>query len=267
MSKTSIDQIERKDTMEIKDILKFPLTGIPDGPQPHRALALLLRQDDHYFLKFREKISSQNQESEYFTVNFKVTMTRRWKRLLLQTYLDSLVRREDLHLTFADFLILEELYQRVLDIGLEERSKGLTIQDRALLSCTEKFLHYAPLRSLFYEKPGIENFREKIVAWSEMCKFFSFTDERTFRSRLETYQPSKFLEITVVVPLSDPERTSLRYSSYCKGHPTPGRKGEAPLPLDLQPTEEGPSNDDPNLYAAEVFWNVLLSQIQSEDTP
>lgn len=239
--------------------------GYPDGPAYHSVPTFVLRESNPYLIEYREKSSSQIQESEYYTVSFKVSMTRRWKRLLLQTYLDSLLRREDFYITFADFLILEELYQSIYEEREEEgyEQKRL-IYDIELCSITEKFLKFAPSKSHFFERPGLPDFREKVISFSAMLKTFKFSDERTYKSRVRTFQPSNFLEIAVVVPLPEfEERNSTRYSSYCKGHPTPGRKGEAPLPLELQPIDNRPPDEDPEILSQtiEFHWLVLTQSI------
>lgn len=56
-------------------------------------------------------------------------------------------------------------------------------------------------------------------------------------SLIKKYQ-IKLVLTTLPSPEINVPRFTKRYSGYCKGHPTPGRSGEAPLPLELQPTED-----------------------------
>lgn len=256
--------------MSLKKILTKPLWGIPSGPSSdYSELSLVVSEVDPYSIKIanREKSKlSQTSESEYFTVTYQVSLTRKWKRMLLQTYLDSIIRRKVLEITLVDFLILEDLFSKIKeehDLSEDKEAEKRRYYDTEILYITDLFLRFCPMTESKLTRPGLENFRDLILKLGMTTKIFKFSDERTYRSRIQTYHPGKFLEITVVVPLTrrDKDRSSKRYSSYCKGHPTPGRRGEAPLPYYLQ--KELGENPDfrPEILIVnlEVNWKALTS--------
>jgi hypothetical protein len=153
-----------------------------------------------------------------------------------------IIRRERAEITIVDFLILEDLHYRLL-IERQENPKELIHfeeSDRELLLILELFLESAPAVSLLFFREGVEDFKEKIIHLTEnFFSFFNFSSDREYNSRLQVYAPEKWVKLTVEVPFPLARESSTNpYSSYTKGHPSPGRKGQAPLPMWLQKTQE-----------------------------
>jgi hypothetical protein len=194
-------------------------------------------------------------ESEYFTVKFKYTMTFREKCLLLETVLNSLVRKDKIQLNLAEYMIIEFLIAEIVEIPerLTKQKDYEKIKEKIsnLLDISTTILYYLPLvtrytNSGFRGKATLEDIihlmEEKDVLMTE----------RELGSRLDKYFPGKLLEFTVEMPLNSSSR-GIPYSSYTKGYGESGHK-KTSSPQDWE-------IDGEDIFGEKDFGTYILPKI------
>jgi hypothetical protein len=202
-----------------------------------------------------ERKNLLEKESEYFTVKFKYTMTYREKCLLLETIINSIVRKEYQVLNLAEYMIIEFLADKVSFLPeAAVRSKSYEeIRKKVsnLLDISYTILHNLPLSTRIEKKKTLppEIFKDLLSLMEE--KDILMTD-REYGSRVDKYFPGKLLEFTVEMPLNSNPR-GIPYSSYTKGYGESGHK-KTSTPQDWE-------IDGEDIYGEKDFGSIILPQI------
>jgi hypothetical protein len=194
-------------------------------------------------------------ESEYFTVKFKYTMTFREKCLLLETILNSIVRKDKIQLNLAEYMILEFLISEIVEIPerLIRSKKYEEIKEKVenLLNVSSTVLYYLPLVTRYTNSGfrGQATIRDIIQLMEEKDILMT---ERELGSRMDKYFPGKLLEFTVEMPLNSNSR-GIPYSSYTKGYGGSGHK-KTSSPQDWE-------IDGEDIYGEKDFSTYILPKI------
>lgn len=176
--------------------------------------------------EYDNEIESQIQESEYFTVKWRITMTRKIRRIFLQTMIDSVYRKTIALINLAEYMILENLMSEILEKDQpksEKDEKSKNYYEELIGTCLFILQHFKLKTKLETPEPEIsmEQAREAI----KDLKDFSISDDRTYASRRQFYFPQGLVQITVEVPLlKEEKRNSVPYSSYTKGYGESGKR-------------------------------------------
>jgi len=181
----------------------------------------IVRQSNSIIADENENVQrSLSSESEYPTVNYGFPLSKKKKRILLQNLLDRYFLREGNFLYFAEWLVLEDLTSRIREEDTKEKlSEEDILWYNETLSLTNWILKEVSLKAKSFMKPGNGLSKQTILGAVENFLSFKVSDERTFRSRLDSYLPEKIIRFTVGIPLIQRERTNTkRYSSYTKGY-------------------------------------------------
>jgi hypothetical protein len=160
---------------------------------------------------------------EYLTVNYNVTLSRKVRRVLLQTVLDSVMRKKVLFLNLGEYIVIEDLVFRILtqDQIEQKQHEKYRVHVEQMLGFALLVLHIVPVRTRYeiMNNEGHETLRQLLNLVLKKCSDFSISDSRTYESRRSYYNLKKFIEFSVQVPLIDSEsRNSIPYSSYTKGY-------------------------------------------------
>jgi len=160
-------------------------------------------------------------ESEYFTVSYKEIMTRKKRSIFLQTILDSVVRKENFVLNLAEYMIIEDLVTKIIELDLIEREdqEKYRLFTEDLVSVASLFLKVVPLSTKSDQKSELPNQRDSILLLEKELSYFQFSEDREYGSRQSYYFSGRLVEFTVEIPLSiAKDYFYVPYSSYCKGY-------------------------------------------------
>lgn len=190
------------------------------------------------------------------TVRPKVDLTRYQISMLLDTLCFEVVR---LGINFSTWLTLEYLSSRLRGSRKIWEIRN-PIERRVLLSA-ELLLLTSQSNWLSLEDRTL--IPEEIVTYLRNNKLLP--SERTYFSRIEYWQPSKFLEVRAVRldVFFEKEKSSVPYSSYCKGYGESSRTGRR---LKTRPSAEldGEETERPEvlLELQEILNLLYLNQIE-----
>lgn len=209
------------------------------------------------------KKDTDQMSGEYFTVTYNTPMTRKGRRLLLQTVLDSVIRKDPLLLNLGEYIIIEDLTSKIIENDSVENEQQLKYKraTEELLGIALMFLRAIPLTSRVEPEIPEPNLREFILALVyDECEFFSFSSDQTYGSRIATYHPARSVEFTVEIPLQDDEGFFVPYSSYCKGYGESHPK-HVRTPVDWEIDGEDTSNFEESQSIIPVdFYNRLWNR-------
>lgn len=175
-----------------------------------------------YVIDARRRERSSQLAGEYLTVKYKLTLSRKAKRLLLQTLLDSVMRKKFLTLNLGEYILIEDLVDRIENEDPVENKQQIEhkIATEQMLSFAILILRVCPLstRNLIIvpEDLKIQDILQQVL---ESLTYFTISDDRTYASRRAYYDSSEKIEFTVQIPLMHvDDRNSIPYDSYTRGY-------------------------------------------------
>jgi len=205
-----------KKTESVSDSVSSALFLSPEDEKMYRVEIPAYVTDD------RKNLPENDQTSEYYTVNFEITMDARRRRLLLDTILNMVYHRDQwMKLSLADYIIIETLFTQILenDSPAEDRQEKFRANTQDLLGAAKFFLQSLPVQ--VSKQVPVKGVPRKYVAdrFETYLPTFRFNNLRTHQSRVATYWPARIFKFSVILPLVQPDfHKGEPYSSYTKGY-------------------------------------------------
>jgi hypothetical protein len=184
-------------------------------------------------IKGAEDIISNISISCQLTIRNKVTFSRHQLCILTAVALKKISL---LGIGLSDWYILEYLYSSLLGNKLEPIERNDSTERELSLIC-KIILSLGP----FLPLEGTVSIPEDILTVISYSKWIP--SDRTFASWVQNYDLKKYLEIRIVSldALLERSKTTLRYSSYCKGYGESnhmGRRKKTRISFELDGEEE-----------------------------
>ena len=200
----------------LKDSVSEALFSSPEEAKYYRV------EIPAYVEEERQHQTENDFTSEYYTVNFEITMSAKRRRLLLDTVLNMIFHRDQwMRLSLADYIVIETLFTGILenDSPDDESQEKYRANTQDLLGAARFFLQ--ALRLHVSKQVPIKGIPRRYVEerFEKHLPTFRFNNIRTHQSRVRTYWPAKIFKFSVILPLVQPDfHNGEPYSSYTKGY-------------------------------------------------